>query len=220
MEKVTLTSDASGAAEAGSRLLVAVIVDVIDFSTSMEAAIDAGAAAIFGAAPVMATPPVKVNSFLMGSLAGLEALRLGTDVIVLAEPRVGDERARREAAAASINGIESTGAKVTHIIPNLGAEIPKLVNMNGKVVLGATCTGGTAFDAAVSAGSPAVLTGTIARTMLKSGLASAQSAARRALREAHRLETEIAVVAASGNSIEDMLAAEYIYKVILGILRN
>lgn len=220
MERVTLTRDASGAAEAGSRFLVAVIVDVIDFSTSMEAAIDAGAAAVFGAAPVMANPPVRVNAFLMGSMAGFEALRLGTEVIVLAEPRIGNKSARREAAAASISGIESTGAKVNYIIPNLGAETSKLVNMNGKVVLGATCTGGTAFDAAVSAGSPAVLTGTIARTMLKNGTASAQAAARRAVREANRLGTGVAVVAASRNSLEDMLAAEYIYKVILGIVRS
>jgi hypothetical protein len=217
--KVVLTADASGAAWAGSAGLVVVVVDVIDFSTSMEAALDEGAAAVFGAAPDGAGPPVEINPYMMGVLAGREALRLETGVLVLAEPRAGADAGRREGVSGALAGVRSTGAPVEAVVPNLGAETPRLAEMKGKVVLGATGSGGVAFDAAVCAGAPAVITGTVARTMKKNGFSSARDAARRALDEARRREAGIAVVAASGNSPEDLLAAEYIYKKILEIAR-
>ncbi|MFZ5633245.1 MAG: hypothetical protein ACOY40_10405 [Bacillota bacterium] len=220
MTKVILTADASGAAGAGSMGMVVVVVDVIDFSTSMEAAIDAGAAAVFGASPDAARPPVKVDPKMIGAMAGREAQRLGTSVVVLAEPRVGGDIERKERIAGAIEGIQSSGAEVTAVAPNLGAETPGLVDMSGKVVLGATGSGGVAFDAAVNAGAAAVLTGTVARTLKKSGFASAGEAARRAVEAARRLDAGVAVVAASGNSLEDLLAAEYIYKVILEMVRS
>jgi hypothetical protein len=219
MSKVILAADASGAAVAGAGGRVVVVVDVIDFSTSMEAAIDAGAAAVYGAGPDAARPPVKINPAFMGKMAGTEALRLGTGVILLAEPRVGDEAARRNGAAQSISGVESAGARVVSVVPNLGAETPKLVDMKDMVVLGATGAGGVAYDAAVSAGAPAVITGTVARTMRKNGFASAREAARRAVDAAEKLKSSIAVVAASGNSLEDVLAAQYIYNIILQVVR-
>ncbi len=213
--RVILTADASGAALAGSMGLVVVVVDVIDFSTSMEAALDEGAAAVFGAAPDAARPPVEVNPYLIGATAGKEALRLGTGVVVLTEPRAGGADDRRAGASWALSGIRSAGAEVEAVIPNLGAEIPRLADMKGKVLVGATGSGGVAFDAAVCAGSPAALTGTVARTLKKSGFAAAREAAGRAAARARLLGTGIAVVAASGNSLEDVLAAEYIYKEIL-----
>ncbi|MCL6611017.1 MAG: hypothetical protein K6T66_05685 [Peptococcaceae bacterium] len=218
--KVILTADAGGAALAGSLGLVVVVVDVIDFSTSMEAAIDEGAAAVFGAAPDGAGTPVTVNPYRIGTMAGMKALQAGTGVVVLAEPRAGGDEERRSGVSRAVAGVRSTGAEVVAVIPNLGAETPRLADLGGKVVLGATGSGGAAFDAAVCAGAPAVLTGTVARTMKKSGFASAEDAAGRAAAEARRLGTGIAVAAASGNSLEDVLAADYIYKTILRAVRR
>lgn len=220
MLKVLLSSDAGGAALAGGSGMVVMVVDVIDFSTSMEAAIDAGAASVYGAATDSAGPPVRVDPYGMGRLAGKKAMRLGTGVILLAEPRVGKESDRRQGIAKAIDGVLSSGARVAAVLPNLGAETVRLADMKGMVVLGATGTGGVAFDAAVCAGSPVVLTGTVARTMKKNGCTCAREAAARAVSEARRLETDIAVVAASGNSLEDLLAAEYIYKTILQAVRK
>lgn len=215
-----LTADASGAAMAGSLGMVVVVVDIIDFSTSMEAVIDAGAAAIFGASPDSARPPVKTDPFKIGELAGREALGLGTVVIVLAEPRAGEENNRRSGASRALNGVISTGAEVIAVLPNLGAESASLADITGKVVLGSTGSGGVAFDAAVTAGSPAVLTGTVARTLKKNGISSARRSALAAVTKARQLGAGIAVVAASGSAVEDLLAAEYIYKAILEILRG
>ncbi|MFZ5647778.1 MAG: hypothetical protein ACOY30_09200 [Bacillota bacterium] len=220
MIKVVLTADASGAAMAGSSGMVVMVVDVIDFSTSMEASIDAGAAAVYGAAPDSARPPVKIDPHSMGRIAALEANRLGTGVILLAEPRVGEKKERAAGISKAIKGVLSTGARIVEILPNIGAETPRLADMNGMVVLGATGTGGVAFDAAVCAGAPSVLTGTVARTMKKSGFSCAGEAAVRAVSKARRLKRDIAVVAASGNSLEDLLAAEYIYKIILETVRH
>lgn len=217
--EVILTADASGASLAGSRGMLVVVVDVIDFSTSMEAALDAGASALFGAAPDPARPPVDVNPYSIGIMAGREAVRLGTRVVVLAEPRVGGDVERLGGIKKAVGGIEAAGAEIEAVIPNLGAETPKLADLKGRVVLGATGSGGVAFDAAARAGAPAVLTGTVARTLSKSGFDSARDSALRAVREAERLGAGIAVAAASGNSLEDLLAAEYIYKKILEITR-
>jgi len=219
MINIILTADASGAAYSGNRGLVVVVVDVRDFSTSMEAAIGAGAAAIYGAATDSARPPVKTDPYQMGYLAGTEARRLGKGVVVLAEPRVGEEEKRRQGILKCLEGVKSSGAGLSCIIPNIGAETPRLADVTGTVVLGATGTGGVAFDAAMCAGSPAVVTGTVARTMTKNGFASARAAAGRAVSEARRLERGIAVVAASGNSLEDILAAEYIYKTLIEMVR-
>ncbi len=213
--EIIVTADASGASRAGFRGLVVVVVDVIDFSTSMEAALDAGAAAIFGAAPDQCRAPAETDPFAMGVMAGREALGLGTGVVVLAEPRVGGDPERRGGVSRALSGIKFAGAAVEAVIPNLGAEVPRLAELSGRVVLGVSGSGGTAFDAAVRAGAPAVLTGTVARTLAKKGAAPAEEAARRAIGRAKRLNAGIAVVAAGGSSMEDLLAAEYIYKKIL-----
>ena len=217
--KVILTTDASGAATAGSLGMVVMVVDVIDFSTSMEAAIDEGAAAVFGACPDKSMPPVKINPYIIGAMAGRKAKQIGSAVVVLAEPRVGSDDERLKDISKALTGVCSAEAEIEAVIPNLGAEIPRLINLKGKVVLGATGSGGVVFDAAVCAGAPAVLTGTVARTLKKNGFVSARDSAGRTISEANRLGTGIAVVAASGNSLEDILAAEYLYKTIMQRLR-
>ncbi len=78
-----------------------------------------------------------------------------------------------------------------------------------------TDAGGVAFDAAFTAGAPAVLTGTIARTMQKRGREPAMAAARRAIEAAAAAGVNITVVAASANSLEDVLGAEYIMRTII-----
>ncbi|MFZ5644090.1 MAG: hypothetical protein ACOY46_10910 [Bacillota bacterium] len=215
MRKVILTCDASGAALAGETGFIVVVVDVIDFSTSMEAAMDCGAAAIFGAGTESSNPPVKIQPYEIGRMAGREAKRLGSELIIVAEPRIGGDEVRKKEITGVINGIDSTGSVISGIIPNIGAEIVKLSDFNGKVVVGASGTGGVAFDAAVSAGAPLVLTGTVARTMKKNGFSSAKDSAERAVKSSMKAGRGIAVVAASGSSLEDLLAAEYIYKEIL-----
>lgn len=212
---VILTADASGAAHAARQGLVVVIVDVIDMSTSLEAALDEGAAAVYGAASGAAHPPVPVDPGRVGRLAGGRACALGTDVVLIAEPREGGDEQRLAATARVRAGIAAAGASTGAILPNLGAAVAGLAPLRGRVVVAATGAGGAAFDAAVTAGAPAVLTGTIARTRHKKGLQPAEAAAARALDAAGSLSAGVAVVAASGNSLEDLLAAEYIYRSLL-----
>lgn len=215
MNTVKLGINASGAAEAARNGDVVVIVDVIDMSTTLEAALDAGALAVYGAAPDAAAPPVPVDPEKVGLLAGRKAIANEAGVILVAEPRVGSDEQRLSAMTRLCRGLARTGAKISSILPNVGAETVKLCDFRTKVGIAATSTGGVAYDAAVQAGAPAVLTGTVARTMAKKGSAPARAAALRAIKYAAMLNTGITVVAASGNSMEDILAAEYITKAIL-----
>ncbi|MFZ5597648.1 MAG: hypothetical protein ACOY31_11625 [Bacillota bacterium] len=217
---VFLASDASGAALAGRSGLVVVVVDVIDFSTSMEAAIDGGAIAVFGARADSASPPVKTNPFLIGMMAGIKARQENTGVIVVAEPRTGGAAERRNSSSLAISGIKESGAYLVDVVPNVGSEVCLMADMRNMVVTGVTAAGGAAFDAAVCAGSPAVLTGTVARTLSKSGFSCAADAIERAVRSAGEKGTGIAVIAASGNSLEDLLGAEYIYKKMLEMVHK
>ncbi|SHF28711.1 hypothetical protein SAMN02745133_02256 [Desulforamulus putei DSM 12395] len=215
MKFVTLTANASGAARAAREGLVVMVVDVIDMSTTLEAALDAGALAVLGASPDGASPPVELNPAAIGRRAAEMALAAGTGVVLVTEPRVGTDRERAENASRLLAGVCQAGAEVTAIIPNLGAETPKICDLAGKVVVAATGTGGVAYDAAFTAGAPAIITGTVARTLKKKGSAPARAAARRAIEAAHQYNTGICVVAASANSLEDLLAAEYIMKAII-----
>lgn len=212
---VSLTSNASGAAEAGRAGMVVVVVDVIDMSTTLEAAIDAGALAVLGASPDGASPPVALDPKKIGEQAAAIALAGSSSVVLVTEPRVGIDQERADNATKFLEGVRKGGAEVTAIIPNLGAETPKICDLKGRVVVAATGTGGVAYDAALTAGAPEVITGTVARTMKKKGAAPARAAALRAIEAARRLNTGIAVVAASANSMEDLLAAEYIMKLII-----
>lgn len=212
---VKLSVNASGAAAAARAGDVVVIVDVIDMSTTLEAALDAGALAVFGAAPDSARPPVVTDPENIGLLAGKQAADNNTGVVLVAEPRVGTDEERLQNITRVTAGLARAAAEINAVLPNLGAETAKFCDLRGKVVIAVTATGGVAFDAAVSAGAPAVFTGTVARTMQKKGPAPARSAAKRAVRAARIFDAGITVVAASGNSMEDILAAEYITRTII-----
>lgn len=215
MSFVTLTANASGAVRAAQEGLVVMVVDVIDMSTTLEAALDAGALAVLGASPDVVKAPVDLDPETIGRRAAEVALAAGSSVVVVTEPRVGSDAERAQNASRLLQGIRQGGAEVTAILPNLGAETPKLCDLQGRVVVAATNTGGVAYDAAVRAGAPAVITGTVARTIQKRGSAPAREAARRAIEAAQAHQTGICIVAASANSLEDLLAAEYIMKCII-----
>ncbi len=212
---VIMSSNASGAAEIARMGYVVMVVDIIDMSTSLEALLDAGAAAVFGASPDNARPPVPVEPEKIGLTAGRKALQLASDIIVVAEPRTGSDHERLKNIKRVTQGIEQSGAKIGAVVPNLGAETPHLLEAAGRVVVAATGTGGVAYDAAFTAGAPAVITGTVARTPFKKGSQPARDSARRAISLARELKTGVGVVAASGNSLEDILAAEHIAKLIM-----
>ncbi|RYD02529.1 hypothetical protein N752_24685 [Desulforamulus aquiferis] len=170
---------------------------------------------MLGASPDGASPPVDLKPEVIGQQAAAIALAAGSSVVLVTEPRVGTDEERAKNAARFLSGVRLGGAEVTAIIPNLGAETPKICHLKGRVVVAATGTGGVAYDAAMTAGAPEVITGTVARTMKKKGTAPARAAAKRAVEAARRLNTGICVVAASANSLEDLLAAEYIMKLII-----
>lgn len=212
---VTIATNASGAAQAGKRSDVVVIVDVISMSTSAEALLEAGALAVFGASPDTTRAPVKVNPEKMGYIAGNFAQEKQTEVILVAEPRIGSDAERLRFSQKAYNGVQKSGNDIEGIIPNIGAETPKILDVKGKVILLVSDTGGVAFDAAWEAGAADVITGTIARTLGKKGEEPARCAAERAIQAATEKNANITIVAASGNSLEDVLAAEYIGRLIL-----
>lgn len=212
---LNLAFNASGAVEGARRSDVVVIVDVIDMSTSAEAVLEAGALAVFGASPTGCNAPVNLNPDRIGYLAGKKALKHKTPLIIVAEPRYGDDEKRKKRAEAALAGVVRSGVEVGLIIPNIGSEITKLVDFNEKVVLFVTDTGGVAFDAAYNNGAPAVLTATVARTPLKKGTEPARIGVLRAIEAANKLNSGITVVAASSNSLEDVLAGEYLIKLVI-----
>ena len=216
---VTMATDASGATRAARLGQVVVVVDVIDMSTTLEAMFDEGVLAVYGAAPDAASVPVPVNPVQVGKQAGEFACSAGAGVVLVAEPRVGSAEERLSGIQKVLKGIKDSGAAVELVLPNMGAETVKLADVKGRVVVAATGSGGVAFDAAMTAGAPAVLTGTVARTAKKKGSPPAMAAAERALKTARQLKADIAVIAASGNSVEDVLAAEYIFNLLLGVSR-
>ncbi|MGQ9824428.1 MAG: hypothetical protein ACUVSK_05425 [Desulfotomaculales bacterium] len=220
MPTVYLSADASGAAGAASHGLVVMIVDVIDMSTTCEAVLEEGALYVFGAAPDDARPPVTVDPAFIGQLAGKMARCRKANLVIVAGPRWGNRRQRIARVQKVIRGIRQCGMSVEKILPNLGAETGKLACFQRRVVVVATSAGGAAFNAAFCAGAPAVLTGTVARTRKKNGSANALAAVQRALLVTRKLGKDLAVVAASANSLEDLLAAEFIFRLALKKLRT
>lgn len=217
---VFVTTDASGAA-AGARMgHVVVVVDVISMSTTLEAALDAGAAGIFGASPDYSGAPVALDPEKIGWVAGIKARELGCAVVLIGEPRIGTDAERLSRMTKAVQGIRKAGATICAILPNIGAETVKMADLRGKVVLAVTDTGGVAFDAAVTAGAQAVTVATIARTLKYKGTEPAKQGALRAKELAERLNTGITVVAASSNSLEDILGAEYIARSILELIKR
>jgi len=212
--RVETVTDASGAAEAAARGNIVVIVDVINMSTTLEAALEAGALGVFGSSPDYTRAPVYVNPTYMGYFAGNYAVINNTGLIVVTEPRIGPDSARIENASQAIYGVKKAGVKEIIVLPNLGSDTARMVDFKGKVVLAVTDSGGVAYDAAFNAGG-IVTTATVARTIKKRGPEPAEAGIKRALTLAGLKNTGISVVAAGANSLEDVLAANYIAGSIL-----
>lgn len=187
------------------------LVDVIDMSTTAEALLEAGAAKIWGAAPAGKGEPYT-NPQLIGRAAALEAIEHDAQIYVLAEPRVGTEEERSKRTAAVLEGIRSTGLEPAGIFPNLGAEAAKFTDWRNHYAVIVTDAGGTVFDAVWQAGGR-ISTATVARTMQQKGVAPAYQGAARALQQAQG--APLTVVAASGNALEDVLAAHCIAQILL-----
>jgi hypothetical protein len=201
-----VTFNASGAAEAGARGRVAVIVDVVDASTSAEAALANGAAAVLGAAPAGADAPVPLDPAGVGRKAAALAGRLGTTAVVVAEPRVGTEEDRRKRAIPVLQALRTASVEY-ELVANQGAELPGLIDVKDRVVVIVSTTGGAAFDAALAQGSPAACFATTARIEGKTGWDVLAMGARRAMDLADEHSTDLSIVAASANSTDDCLAA-------------
>ncbi|HHZ20610.1 MAG TPA: hypothetical protein GX391_08910 [Firmicutes bacterium] len=217
MIRLHVTADASGAAEAGARGDVVVIVDVIDMSTTAEALWEEGVLEVFGAAVDGCRVPVKVDPEMMGYLAGQAALARSCGVVVVAEPRVATEEERCQRCRLALAGLERAGVRPEGIYPNLGAETVKQFTARNKVALLVTDTGGAAFDAAWQAGATVVTTATVARTMGRRGQSPALAGVQRSLALAKADGKSITFVAASANSLEDVLAAEYLANLALAM---
>jgi hypothetical protein len=218
--RLEVTFNASGASEAGSRGRVVAIVDVVDSSTSAEAAVAGNAAAVLGASPAGLGAPVRLDPGAVGRRAAGIAGRLGTDVVVVAEPRVGPEDRRRAAALPVLQALTTAGVRY-ELAPNQGAELIDLVNVDRRVVVLVSSAGGTAFDAALAAGAPAACFVTTARVSGRTGWDLVGNGARRAIVLADEHTRDLAIVAASANSADDCLAAFEIARRVIteGFLR-
>ncbi len=216
VKTLSTTYNASGAAAAARQGNVVMIVDVIDMSTTAEAAIEAGAISVLGASPDHLVVPVTVNPEKIGYYGGKKALKHDTGLVVAAEPRlINEENERHNEIQQVIKGIERAGANLIKVVPNIGREVVELVDFKDKVLIIVSPSGGVAFDAAYNYGAPDIITGTVARTNKMKGNLSASKAAERAIERAVKYKRGITVVAASSNSLEDVQGCQYICQEII-----
>lgn len=219
MRYLETTANATGAADAAARGRTIMIVDVIDMSTTAEALLDAGAVSVYGAAPLGTRVPAVVDPCAIALHVAAEARQRDCKICVFAEPRIGDEAERQRRASEVCRVLGEKGIEVAGIYPNIGAEAGKTAEVAGNIAIILSDTGGVAFDAAwqVHKDKRKIYTGTIARTMQKRGFAPVQAAAKRAIEAslADSDSTGIALVAASANSLEDILAVQEIYRRIV-----
>ncbi len=211
--KIHLAQNASGAHFAALKGHLVVIVDVIDFSTSLETAIEKGALAVFGASPDNARVPVAVKPESVAVAAAKCALEHNAGIVLISEPRQGEKSELIDSCLRLYNTLKSLGVTVDEVIPNVGKGVSGLADFMGKVVVGVTKSGGTAFDAAFSAGAK-VISATIARTADKKAIEPALAGCLRALKLAKKNQKDISFVAASSNSLVDILACQYLYNLI------
>lgn len=211
---IIVTTDASGARQAVRENLVVMIVDVIDMSTTLESALDAGAYAVLGCSPDVSRAPVPLDPHKIAQEAARLARETGQGIVLVTEPRVGTDKERIARCQKLIAGLEKEGVVLDAIVPNLGAETPKLFEMKNRVIVAVTNTGGVAYDAAFNEGG-AVFTGTVARTLSMRGIEPALQAAKRARQFSREYNRGIAIVAASRNSMEDILAAQFIANLLM-----
>lgn len=218
--RLEVAFNASGAADAGSRGRIVAVVDVVDSATSAEAAVAAGAAEVLGAAPAGIRVPAKVDPGAIGRRAAAAAGKLGTEVVVVSEPRVGTEEEQRSRSLPVLQALRT--ARIDYrLAPNQGAELPRLVDLADRVVVVVSSTGGTAYDAALTAGAPAVCFATTGRVEGVTGWEVAQMGAQRAIALAEEHEAHLSVVAATANSTDDVLGAFEVARAVIaqGFLR-
>jgi hypothetical protein len=215
-----VTFNASGAAEAGSRGRVVVIVDVVDSSTSAEAALAGGALDVLGAAPAGVTVPVPVDPGAVGRRAASVAAKTGTDVLVVSEPRVATDEERRGRTLPVLQALRTAGVGY-ELAPNQGAELLRAANLEGRLVVVVSTTGGAAFDAALAAGASSVGFATTARIEGRTGWDVAAAGARRAIETAREARVGMSIVAASANSTDDVLGSFELARAVVaeGFLR-
>lgn len=211
---INCSADASGAWMAGKQGHVVVIVDIIDMSTTLEAALEAGALEVLGASPDQVKIPVSVNPYQIGLEAGFKAKTFNSSIVIVAEPRWGDDQERLKHCGKLISGLKDAGVNTWELAPNLGISVTKLLSFQNKIVIAVTNSGGVAFDAAHHAGG-IVITATIARTWQLKGIQPAEMGVERALTKAKKLNKHLTFVAASSNSMEDLLAAQYLTQLAL-----
>ena len=219
LPQVILTTDASGAQKAARDGMLVMIVDIIDMSTTLESAIDAGAFAVFGASPDFTRAPVELAPEKVGRVAGRLAKENDLKIILIAEPRVGNDAERLDRCKKVIKGIESQKAVIERVLPNAGAEVYKLCDFKNRIVVAVSDTGGVAYDAAFLYARK-VFTGTVARSMTKKGIEPALCAVDRVLDNYQENDNGIAIVAASKNSQEDVLAAQFIYELLTNRIKE
>lgn len=150
----------------------------------------------------------------VGVRAAELARKHDTDAVVVAEPRVGSEDERFVRVRPILEALEAEGVRY-EVVPNQGAELPSLAELAGRVVVMVSTTGGTAFDAALLAGAPAVTFATTARVAGKPGWEITEVGAVRAITLADERDRDISVVAASANSADDCLAAFEVARAII-----
>ena len=79
LKSIIVTTDASGARQAVRENLLAMIVDVIDMSTTLESALDAGAYAVLGCSPDYSRAPVPLDPHKIGQEAARLARETGQE---------------------------------------------------------------------------------------------------------------------------------------------
>src|SRR5690554_1331299 len=136
VKTLNTTYNASGAAAAARQGDVIVIVDVIDMSTTAEAALEAGALAVLGASPDNYSVPVTVNPEKIGYYGGKKALKGNTGVVIAAEPRlIEKEELRLNEIQQVVKGVERAGAEIHEIVPNIGREVVQLADFKDKILI-------------------------------------------------------------------------------------
>ena len=83
-KRIVISSDASGAYQAAREGMLVMIVDVIDMSTTLESALDAGALAVMGCSPDFTRAPVQVNPEHIGQKAAQLSRARETGIILVA----------------------------------------------------------------------------------------------------------------------------------------
>ncbi|ACL69442.1 hypothetical protein [Halothermothrix orenii] len=216
VKTLNISFNASGAAAAARQGNVVMVVDVIDMSTTAEAALEAGVLDVLGACPDQHNVPVTVNPEKIGYFAGKKAIKSETGVVIAAEPRyINNDDSDVDGINKVVKGIERAGAKIEKVVSNIGREIVNLVDLENKVLVIVSPSGGAAFDAAYNYGAPEVITGTVARTNKMKGSKPAKIAADRAIESALKCRSGITIVSSSSNSMEDVQAAQVIGQEII-----